>query len=405
MSTKKLDNLVTYIQGNASMPLAQIEVECMKTGYTKAEIVEALKLAVFKQEKTATSISAPKSKNVFIVVCFLCICAAILAGAVLTYFGSTHKQPILPASQLDATPTSAIEATTPREQTQPMNTEVFDTSNTHFNYNEADLSEKRALILSNEIDDVTNAIRMGHIPDGKSDDRSFSTITLKAFKFNLDSNTYQKMANFINIVNFKNTESVTINQAAWEGYSHSEASGMYTKNGYACIIMEPNRFGASPYISCANVINLSMNTISDVSSFMIKNLSSAGINCETVKCSILETREEFPLNKYGRDLVYFDKNIVNNNEDTLISNSSYEASQSAKFLESSGWSVTLQDYTDKENSWNKQTVFSILITAENHYLQCSHAITIMDKDKRQMIKCTYKNEVLEEVQNFYNPYK
>lgn len=120
MSTKKLDNLVTYIQGNASMPLAQIEIECLKTGYTKAEIVEALKLAALKQEKTATTISTPKSKNLFIVVCFLCIGAAILSGAVFAYFTSNQKHSILPASQPVVTASPAAEVTSSGEQTQPM---------------------------------------------------------------------------------------------------------------------------------------------------------------------------------------------------------------------------------------------------------------------------------------------
>lgn len=120
MSTNKLDDLVTYIQGNASMPLAQIEIECMKTGYTKTEIVEALKLAALKQEKTASSISAPKSKNLFIVACFLCIGAVILTGAVFAYFGGTQKHSILPAIQPDGAPTPSIKDASPGEQTQPM---------------------------------------------------------------------------------------------------------------------------------------------------------------------------------------------------------------------------------------------------------------------------------------------
>jgi hypothetical protein len=275
-----------------------------------------------------------------------------------------------------------------------------------FEYDAKEFTEKNELIRSNNIDDVTKAIRIGHIPDGSVDNRSFSDIKIKAFKLDLSpADRYQKLANFINISELPSPEEATLTNGSWRGFNYTEASSMFTKDGYACIILEPNRFGSTPYISCANALDLPENTYRNVSTFILDLVAEAGMTCTIEDCIITEEQERFPLYRYSRDLVYFDMNIPRGNDRRLIELINAEAGLSANFLKTAGWSVELEDYTETERGWDKEALTSLQISAENDYFYCTHRITVMKIGKRQMVECKYHDEVLEEVQGFYNPYK
>jgi hypothetical protein len=275
----------------------------------------------------------------------------------------------------------------------------------NISYNSTQLEIKNRLISSTNIDDVMFALSLGHIPKDNFDNRSFSDVYTDAFKFFLSvEDDFNKLKNYFSITYFQG-DGATLNNAFWRGFSFSESSYMYTKDGYACIVLRPNRFQEQPYISCANILDLSKNTLENVSSFMLKALSESGIDCNSDKCEITKVTERFPLTEYGRDYVYFDKNISRDNDEKLIKDVISEAERSANFIKSSGWEADLIDYTDTERSWDKETLTSMRIDAENYWFECSHTITVMFLGKRQMIECKYKDEVLEEVQNFYNPYK
>jgi len=133
--------------------------------------------------------------------------------------------------------------------------------------------------------------------------------------------------------------------------------------------------------------------------------SQAGIDCEVSKCVFTETQEDYPLNKYGGELVSFDKSISRENDNELVKEVNKEAEESEKFFLSSGWKANLEQYTETERRWNKSALISIMIKAENDIFTCSHNITVMDLGKRNIIECSYKNDVLEKIQHFYNPYK
>lgn len=271
---------------------------------------------------------------------------------------------------------------------------------------QAENNRKTSLIKSNNIDSVMTAIKMGHIPDNASiDNRSFSSINIKSWRINLDKdNWYENINKFLNISDFSSPEEATLNNNFWRGVSYSEASDMYTKSGYACILFRPNRFRETPYLGCSNVLDLSKNTQSVVSSFMNDIFLQAGIDCKLKKCAFIETQEEFPLNRYGREIVYFDKSITRDNDGELVRSINKEAEESANFLKSFGWKVDLEQYTDIERKWDKSALVSIKINAENDLFVCSHNLTIMNLGKRNIINCSYKDNVLEDVQKFYNPY-
>lgn len=288
-----------------------------------------------------------------------------------------------------------------------MNGDIKETLSGSSLYTQENFNKKKELINTNNIDSVITAIKIGHVPNSVStDERAFSSINIKAFQIDLSINDrYEKVNKYLNISEYPNPDSATLTNSIWKGFSYSEASDMYTKDGYSCIILRPNRFKSTPYMSCSSALDLSQNTLTNVSGFMLKTLSEAGVDCKSEKCEIIETQEEYPLNKYGRKLVYFDKGVSGTNDDELVEEANNEAEGSAKFLESSGWKVNLEQYTETERKWNKSALVSILIKAENSLFSCSHNITVMGLGKRQIIGCVYKNSVLEEVQKFYNPYK
>jgi len=299
-----------------------------------------------------------------------------------------------------------IQTSTPVARTQiaPTLAEKAPEIGSTFSYLTSASIIKESLISSNNIDDVTKAIRTGHIPDWGAESRSYASITVKAYKYSLDKgDESQKMSEIRQNATQNKIETLDTNN--WQMYPYSEASDMFVKNGYACIYLFPNRFDTPPYVSCANLLDLSNNTYSNVSSFMKDMLTSVGINCENEGCPLVETEEQFPLYKYSRDLVYFAEGVATGNEEILIAGLTDEASKSAEFLRSSGWNVTLEDYTETERRWEERALISLLINADNHFFHCRHTLTIMNQDKRQMVECSYKNEVLEEVQKFYNPYK
>lgn len=276
---------------------------------------------------------------------------------------------------------------------------------TELNVSSEDLKRKNDLISSRNIDEVMTAISLGHIPEEYFDNRSFSRVNVKSFKVVLDVNErYNKLTDYLNVTEFP-VENSELNNNEWKGFGYTEASNMYTKKGYACIIMQPNRFGTQPYISCANILNLSNNNVQDVSQFILKTLSEADIDCGFEKCEVTETIEDFPLTAYGREYVYFDKNIVRDNDTKLINLIKQEAQEAADFIRSSGWEADLEDYTNTEKGWSKDVLVSMKISAENYWFNCTHTITLRATDKRQIVSCSYKDAVLEEVQKFYNPYE
>lgn len=273
------------------------------------------------------------------------------------------------------------------------------------NTSSEDLIRKNDLISSRNIDEVMTAISLGHIPEEYFNNRSFSGVNVKSFKVVLDVNErYNKLTDYLNVTEFP-VENSELNHDEWKGFGYTEASNMYTKKGYACIIMQPNRFGIQPYLSCANILNLSNNNVRDVSQFILKTLSEADIDCGFEKCEITETIEDFPLTAYGREYVYFDKSISRDNSTKFINMTKQEAQESADFIRSSGWETKLEDYTNTEKGWNRNVLISMKISAENYWFKCTHIITLMNADKRQTVTCSYKDAVLEEVQEFYNPYK
>lgn len=275
-----------------------------------------------------------------------------------------------------------------------------------FTYTPDLLTQKQTLINSNYIDDVMEAIKLGHVVATPFSERNFSQLNLKAYKLeSKEPQWHEKLMNHIGIMELNSAENATISNNTWKAYSYAEAADMYTKDGYVCIIVALNRFSEIPEITCSYLLDISQNTIENVSSFMRNVLSQAGFYCSISSCPVTETKTLFPLNKYGRDVVDFDKTIFERDVNIQAASVINEASESAKFLELSGWQVSLMDDTTQENAYGGNATLHLKIEATNALLACFHSITIMPQGKRQMISCNYKEEMLEAVQQFYNPYK
>jgi hypothetical protein len=281
-----------------------------------------------------------------------------------------------------------------------------------FFYTADEQMKKEELVSSRNIDDVLEGLRIKHIPEGKFSVFSDGGITSTAYQVDLQNNTtYQRLIAYLQgsepFVDIP--DNVTFNNSIWKEFSYTEASDLFTKDGFACVLFNPNysrnKSRNNFSFTCSYIVDLSQNTYQRGASFITETLKKAGIDCGIDNCTVKTVTSEFPVPKYGYTIIYWDKNYKSSQYDSMSHIIEEEASQTAKIVEKKGWNVSIQDTTDEEKGWNLSAKKSISVDFHNYYFDCEQSFTLTTSGKRTNIECVYKDSVLEEVQKFYNPFK
>jgi hypothetical protein len=278
------------------------------------------------------------------------------------------------------------------------------------------LSEKKALIGSIDVNDVSKAIILGFASDSEiqsgtsSSSSSPDSFDLPSYKIALTQNETTQLNNYLNKNSTVVDGDATVNNQNWEDFMFTSGADIYTKDGYMCTLS----YADSPPLDleCIKVNLLKDNTPSNVEPFMKSLFSDAGINCNNNNCNIRETTDYIPLYKYGR-YIETSENIAPNSSTPPKTEVAQLASESAQFLKSVGWAVVEKDNTvDEINGGFPDTLASALIAAENSLFSCTHVIIRrspvlygkLQNTLQNWVDCSYTGN-LSDIQSKYNPYK
>ncbi|CAN5196534.1 hypothetical protein BH09PAT2_BH09PAT2_05110 [soil metagenome] len=256
------------------------------------------------------------------------------------------------------------------------------------------------LLQSNNIYEVVKGLAATHIPETSipaNIEPGYTSFNLPFYRATLSPQQYEDLKGYFVVTEFPSSQELTLQNNTWKAFSYSEASDIYTKNGYACILTNPNRFNLPLTFNCSNIGELKNNTVDNVSLFMRNTFSEAGIDCNIQTCQIVSQNDTIPLPRYSVSLLHFDKNIVSDQEQSPKVKK--EIVEISTFLKANDWISNIEDYTETERKWTKNLLISERVIAKNDFFSCVYTITIAGEyGKRQMVECSYNPEAMQKHQ-------
>lgn len=270
---------------------------------------------------------------------------------------------------------------------------------------ENETSHEQNLLQSINIDEVMRKIATDCITEESIKvELGYGVFELQFYQTILDDTQYQKLNNYLNFTSFPSSQELALNNTSWKAYSYSEASDIFTKDGYVCILLRPNRFGVTLSYGCTQAGKLRNNSLENVSNFIRSFFQEAGIECISSNCQIEEVTESVPLPMYTRSLLFFE-NVGKLDDSQQLRKVEEELLSATQPFKTNDWEVNTEDYTSTEKKWAKDTLTSQRLIARNNLFECVYTITIGNfgnNNKRKMIDCSYTLEALTEKQEEIN---
>jgi len=250
-----------------------------------------------------------------------------------------------------------------------------------------------------DLDKVTKKLASVNLAQSKySISKGSASLDINFYKIPLtnDSN-YQKLVKFFTFDFYPSTNTMTLDNQQWKAYSYTEASEIYTKQGFACILLRQNRFNAEPFFECAKASDFKNNTLQVVQPFMNQLFIEAGMLCQQ-NCNLSETQDRMDLPGYSREVLYFDKNIIGEEKKYSMATSVLEKLK--QDLITINWQTKTENNTAKEQKYGNGITFSYKLSTNTQMIQCADSITFASYfGKRDMITCSYTLDGILKVQN------